>query len=76
MKVYVYESGKDDSLQLSLNSKVKDFYGYKGTLDLDIKPEKKWVQKEIEALSWSDSAVYATLPTFAKNVKVTYEIEE
>jgi hypothetical protein len=53
-----------------------------GTLDLDIQKEKKWVKKESEITSWgaevdNEKLVSATwVPLNARNVKVTYEVEE
>ena len=41
-----------------------------GTLYLDIKPEKKWVKKSIARSSG------CMIPVDARNVMITYEVEE
>ena len=83
MKVWVYV---DDYDQLKLHDrKQHDDAGkptaFIGTLDLDIKPEKKWVTKKIISPSIccddiSGRHVYERIPYGTKNVTITYEVEE
>lgn len=83
MKVWVYE---DQCGELTLSDishgtfwKNRDFIG---TLDLDVKPEKKWVKKET-VLSYEDMVTSGDhflsnifVPKGARNLTLSYEVEE
>ena len=86
MKVWVYV---DDYDQVKLHNrkghddddKPTEFIG---TLDLDIKQEKKWVKKEVDVeladkvFSYDDKKMVSAtwVPMKAKNFHLTYEVEE
>jgi hypothetical protein len=84
MKVYVYE---DNSCRLAFkkdkcvwfkraNEGIR--YDFIGELDLDIQQPKKTVRKEVHCsrsgnFEWQASQF---IPTIAKNIKITYEVDE
>jgi hypothetical protein len=79
MKTYIYEDVMLNQLVLNL-SNVGGRNNYLGTLDLDIKPEKKVVTKEAKVKDcylgvpyyWNVAA--EEIPKTATNIKVTYEV--
>lgn len=82
MKVWVYES---DNGSVVFSNRPKDFgMVFIGTLDLDIKQEKKWVKKEVDVelsdmvFSYDDKKMVSAtwVPIKAKNFHLTYEVEE
>lgn len=86
MKVYVYQlpDGEFRYFNKKLCEGVRlEGWKFLGTLDLDIQPEKKTVVKEAEykGVLLSDGFnkqldIYSTLPVDAKNIRITYEVEE
>lgn len=89
MKVYVYQQSEGTRLLLKTDKcvwfkGVNDScrYDYVGELDLDIHPPKKTVRKEVEIKdrccyhNSSLAAVSAFVPANAKNIKITYDVDE
>jgi hypothetical protein len=84
MKVWVYGDGQSGSGIYLFKEPVQTVCGYDllGTLDLDVKPEKKWVKKET-VLSYEDMVTSADqtldnvfVPKGARNLTLSYEVEE
>lgn len=76
MKVWVYES---DNGSVVFSNRPKDFgMVFIGKLDLDVQTEKKIVQRNAAVRDWGyDSITMCNwIPSHARNVKVTYEVEE
>lgn len=83
MKVYVYKSlgGKlmlHDCKFESITMADEVPHLYIGKLDLDIQQPKKTVRKEVYCsrsgnFEWQASQF---IPTIAKNIKITYEVDE
>jgi hypothetical protein len=82
MKVYVYKSNGDALAQSLVKSDILCVnhveYNYLGELDLDIQQPKKTVRKEVHCsrsgnFEWQASQF---IPTIAKNIKITYEVDE
>jgi hypothetical protein len=79
MKVYVYKNSSDDTIFLKL-TKIEYIlpprFTILGTIDLDIKPEKKVVQKKIEYPTFTDffHGIYPLRES--KNIVIYYDIEE
>jgi len=90
MKVYVWENGSHEIAMLTKDvsdKKEKSIivinnrgYDFIGTLDLDIKPEKKVVTREAKPVKsgffGTDDCIQAWIPHNATNIKMTYDIEE
>jgi hypothetical protein len=87
MKFYVYSYYGKIIFEREKSSALmpKDHF-YLGELDLDIKPEKKLVTKEKRfdnAISWGGDihsndgfSQQRVVPLDAKNIHITYEVEE
>jgi hypothetical protein len=80
MKVYVYEKEYGDIVLNKVQLLWKSEHKYLGEVDLDIKPNKKMIKKEVDGeLSCRDEYTVIAdhvFPGNAKNIKITYEIEE
>jgi hypothetical protein len=83
MKVYVYKVTAGTAVYY-YSEKLAETVGYTflGTLDLDVKPEKKWVKKET-VLSYEDMVTSGDhflsnifVPKGARNLTLSYEVEE
>lgn len=84
MKVYVYKSTSKNRIKFYANYVTEEYcvgFVCLGTIDLPIEPPKKTVVKEIPLRAGSgfyDTAFgeIRITPAHAKNVKITYEVEE
>jgi hypothetical protein len=83
MKVYVYQRGCNGVIDLFTKELDKeDSRILLGELDLPIIAPKKTVKKEIDAFRDGigcgavNSNVRDTIPKNAKNIKITYEVDE
>jgi hypothetical protein len=84
MKVYVYHKPNLSEIELRTSEFFPD--GFIGTVDLPIIEPKKTVKKEVNIPTWTRSVVcgfhgdngYSSevISGNAKNIKITYEIEE
>ena len=85
MKVFVFKSKITDEIIHcgERNGADPNYWQYVGSLDQDIQLEKKTVVKETPVVVLNDrqvdvlqTGVYGIVPCNAKNVKLTYEVEE
>jgi hypothetical protein len=78
MKVYVYENSFNEVILRSSKDNIEEgSRDYLGTLELDIKPEKKVVQKKREFKSiYELSDAIGGMYRDMTNIVVYYDIEE
>jgi hypothetical protein len=87
MKVYVYNEDGDLAFNIYKDNLKHKQCDYVGEFDLDIKQSKKTVRKEMDLPNTIGQTAYLniyngsggstiSMPTNAKNIKITYEVEE
>ncbi|MGB5217893.1 MAG: hypothetical protein WBN66_06305 [Smithella sp.] len=74
MKLYVYQCG--DHVTFYNQKRDSAYHEYLGELDLDIQQPKKTVRKEVNVDFDSCDMVLNQIPLQAKNMKISYEVEE